>query len=347
MTSEEFFGTILQQYNRQRPFAAFRKPHAEIIKVMLQNDDKLYKTSSYDTNGFVFAPFDDYQEAILFPDEKSEELVIADKIFNQTAVLSSDSESFLDSKKDHVNLVKKGIEAIKQGQFEKVVLSRKEVVNWAEANPIEIFKRLLNSFPTAFVYCWYHPKVGLWLGATPETLLKLKGNQFSTMALAGTQVYKGTLEVVWDAKELQEQQIVTEYIVGNLQKEINDLTCSKTTTLKAGKLLHLQTIINGTLNSNLKQVLQILHPTPAVCGVPKKEAKQFILENEKYNREFYTGFLGELSSDNSELYVNLRCMQLNEDKAIVYVGGGITKDSNPENEWEETFNKAKIMKTVL
>ena len=92
----------------------------------------------------------------------------------------------------------------------------------------------------------------------------------------------------------------------------------------------------------------MLHPTPAVCGLPKEEAKQFILDNELYNRDFYTGFLGELNlKGQTNLYVNLRCMQLKDNRISIYVGGGITADSNAENEWEETVIKAKVMKNAL
>lgn len=112
-----------------------------------------------------------------------------------------------------------------------------------------------------------------------------------------------------------------------------------------------------------------MHPTPAVCGLPKDISKAFILKNENYNREFYTGFLGELNikerksrnvnrhniendayasvKNVSNLYVNLRCMQLVNNHAIVYIGGGITKDSIPEKEWEETVSKSQVIKSIL
>ncbi|HEU0124995.1 MAG TPA: chorismate-binding protein, partial [Flavobacterium sp.] len=103
----------------------------------------------------------------------------------------------------------------------------------------------------------------------------------------------------------------------------------------------------------LEEVIDTLHPTPAVCGLPKKKSKVFILENENYDRTFYTGFLGELNSTftetntSSDLFVNLRCMQIQEDKAILYMGCGITKESIPEKEWEESVNKSMTMKRVL
>ena len=90
-----------------------------------------------------------------------------------------------------------------------------------------------------------------------------------------------------------------------------------------------------------------MHPTPAVCGFPKKESKDFILKNERYDRAFYTGFLGELNMSTSELYVNLRCMEIEKESIHIYVGGGITKESDPEKEWNETVAKSKTIKGVL
>jgi isochorismate synthase len=221
------------------------------------------------------------------------------------------------------------------------------------------------------VYCWFHPKVGLWLGATPETLLQVSNKRFKTMSLAGTKNFEGTLKVNWSSKEINEQKIVTDFIIEKLQTEISDLQVSDTETIKAGSLLHLRAIVSGRLNqkNQLHNILEKLHPTPAVCGYPTKEAKQFILANERYHREFYTGFLGEFNfkerrTRNSNkrnvennaytsvktvtnLFVNLRCMQLKEKKALIYIGGGITSDSIPENEWQETVYKSDTIKKAL
>lgn len=384
MTTEDFFESIAQQFNEELPFVAYRKPNGLTIKAMLQNDDALFKIKDFSKSGFVFAPFDDNEDAILFPSDTSKLISIRNiissavekthplddlrEIDEKIAVFAEITES----KQNHCNLVQKGIDAINKGQFQKVVLSRNESVSLIDANPISIFKKLLNTYNSAFVYIWYHPRVGLWLGATPETLLKIKSNRFSTMALAGTKQYKGTLDVNWDDKNKEEQQYVKNFIVENLKRITNDLNISEVKTIKAGSLLHLKSDISGSLkqdSNNIKRLIKKLHPTPAVCGLPKETTKQFILSNEKYNREFYTGYLGELNlkekqdltsnSKNIEnkayatvntvtnLYVNLRCMQLKKKEAILYIGGGITKDSIPESEWEETLNKAEIIKRVL
>lgn len=355
MNSEDFFESLAQQFKNELPFVAYRKPNVNTIKTILQQDSKLYLITDFTEIGFVFAPFDDKNEAVLIPSEKSKVLIVNDVILSVLIAIGSEESHFKFSedefdKRKHINLVQKGIDAIHDNQFIKVVLSRKESVSISETNPISIFKRLLGEYTSAFVYIWYHPIIGLWLGATPETLLKVEGNRFSTMALAGTQQYKEAIDVQWKSKEKEEQQLVTDYIVDNLREVIEDINISEIKTIKAGSLLHLNSDISGLINNDanyLRLLIKKLHPTPAVCGFPKNRAKAFILNNENYNREFYTGFLGELEADDSTLFVNLRCMQLKNNEAILYVGGGITRDSIPENEWEETHNKAEIIKRVL
>ena len=175
------------------------------------------------------------------------------------------------------------------------------------------------------------------------------------MALAGTQKWNDSENVIWHQKEQDEQQFVTDFIVNELHNKIDNLEITKPYTVKAGKLLHLKTDISGILkqDTNLKNIIQILHPTPAVCGFPKEVAKQFIIENENYNRQFYAGFLGELNKDfdtnenKTDLFVNLRCMKIENNTINFYAGGGITKDSIPEKEWEETVNNTNTMKSCI
>jgi len=371
MTSESFFKRIETQYANQLPFVIYRKPRESNVKAVLQQTDALHIVNDFTENGFVFAPFDASENSVLLPLEFCETLVTSDVSSNEVATFHSNTNFSEEEKQHHIRLVKKGILAINEQLFEKVVLSRKEFVSFHEKSPIAIFKNLLKTYPFAFAYCWYHPKVGLWLGATPETLIKIDGNQFSIMALAGTQAYNHTLDVVWEEKEKEEQKFVTDFIIDNLKPLVESLHISDTETVKAGTLLHLKTIVSARLKSTatLKQLISEIHPTPAVCGLPKETAKQFILANENYNRAFYTGFLGELNFEtikaprsgkrnienrayaitkkSTQLYVNLRCMQLKENQAIIYVGGGITAHSNPEAEWDETVLKSLIIKNIL
>jgi isochorismate synthase len=373
MDLDAFFERIDAHYKQSLPFVVYRKPNAEEVLGLLQSDKLRYTTTDYTETGFVFAPFDDKEASILMPLEHSEQLAaVFSNEENPSENLKSSIVKNQANKAFHVHLVQQGIDAIKNNDLKKVVLSRRETVMLSGSNPLNIFKRLLSKYPTAFVYCFYHPEVGLWLGATPETLLKIDGHRFFTTALAGTQQYKGTLDVEWRPKEKEEQNMVTNYIEDNLKPLVPNLKVEPVETVKAGNLLHLRTNISGTLDFNrlsLKQIIRSLHPTPAVCGLPKDVAKHFVLEHEHYHREFYTGFLGELNfkekkfrrtkrhnAENdafatitkvSNVFVNLRCMQLKFDEAILYVGGGITIDSDPEAEWEETVNKAQTIKSVL
>jgi len=373
MDLETLIERIDTHYNQSLPFVVYRKPNTDIVTAILQSNNRRYTTMDYTKTGFVFAPFDGKDETVLIPLEKSEALFAlaldSETHDGKANLLTSEDNSL---RVYHINLVKKGIEAIHRGELLKVVLSRKEEVPISETKPTAIFRRLMDHYPLAFVYCFYHPKVGTWLGATPETLLKIEGHKFFTTALAGTQKYDGTIDVLWGQKEIEEQQLVTNFIMDSTKSMVSRLNLEEVQTVKAGSLLHLKTNISGTLDLttfDFGTLLKTLHPTPAVCGLPKDNAKQFILKNESYDREYYTGFLGELNfkerksrqtkrhnAENdafatvmnvSNLYVNLRCMQLKPTKALIYVGGGITKASHPEAEWEETVNKTQTIKSVL
>ena len=213
---------------------------------------------------------------------------------------------------------------------------------------LETFQNLISTYPTAFRYLFFHPKIGLWMGATPEQLVKINQNQFETVALAGTQLYSEN--VIWATKEIEEQQFVTDYIVAKVKDKVTKLIISDAKTVKAGNLAHLKSSISGELTADFQanDLIKTLHPTPAVCGLPKENAIDFILKNEGYNRKYYAGFLGEYNKDNqTDLFVNLRCLEVENDVVNIYVGCGITKDSNPEKEFIETENKSMTMRNVL
>ena len=371
MTSSIFFDQLAQQFDKQLPFVAYKKPNQVAVKAMLQDSNQLHFTTNFEESGFVFSPFKNEDNTVLFPLNKSQTISC---LHDSTTVDSKNQLSSainLSAKAKHIKIVEKAIAEIEDGSFKKVVISRVETEAFPVDNTLLLFKKLLATYKTAMVYCWYHPKVGLWLGATPETLLKVEGNRFLTMSLAGTQQYKNTVDVQWQSKEQEEQQLVTDFIVSSLESSVSSINLGTTETIKAGNLLHLQTKISGLLKpeNGLQSVIAKLHPTPAVCGLPKENAKQFILKNEGYNREYYTGFLGEINIKQaktrntnrrnvennaygsvktiSHLFVNLRCLQIKDNQALIYVGGGITKDSVPENEWEETVAKSKTVKNLL
>ncbi len=342
-------------YASKLPFVLYRKPNAKQVIALLQSDETLYKVRNYKEKGFVIAPFIG-EDRVIFPVDKCEVIMTPFKPVDVDSNYTSeiDTENPM-AKKKHISLVEKAIESIKNGQFSKVVLSRKETVVLSNFDLFATFQKLASSYPSAFAYCFYHPKVGLWLGAFSEQLVFVKAKNFRTMAVAGTQLYDDTATIFWEDKEVNEQQLVTDFLVSNLNDISTEISVSNPYTLRAGNLIHLKTDIEGkfTEEVQLKDLLSILHPTPAVCGFPKVAAKDFIVKNEGYDRSFYSGFLGELNFDfetkenSTDLYVNLRCMQVEEHRVHIYVGGGITIDSNAESEWLETVNKSQTIKKIL
>lgn len=341
-----------QSLSEKLPFVIYAKPNNKQVNGVFQKDNKLKYLENFYQNGFVFAPFDDSEKTVLIPFESSdfvkeswnEEQFFENKL-PHTVYVDSDKACFED-------LVKKMISEIEKGQISKIVASRKEDFFVDDLDVVELFQRMFYKYPTAFRYCFYHPKIGLWLGATPEKLLSVEKNILQTMAYAGTQKFEGKTDVVWGEKEKQEQQFVTDFIIKNLNSETENIEVSEPFTSRAGTLLHIRTDIKAKLKNNfsLEKIIRKLHPTPAVCGFPKDLTKQFILKNEGYNRRFYSGFLGELNfGENkiSELYVNLRCMEIQTNKISFYIGCGITKDSIPEKEFFETVNKSVTMKSLF
>ncbi len=360
MNASDAYEKIQNQWDQKLPFVVYNAPDSDRLAMFFQNNDIMYSVEEYSDSGFIFAPFDTAQKTILFPYSKSKfystSIPNHEDIGQRQIETTPQTTEDLTVKTEHIRLVEKGIRAIQSGVIKKVVLSRKEKIKKEESiNPLLLFQRLIDKYAKAFVYLWFHPKVGMWIGATPEILLHSSNQTFFTMALAGTQPYQGSKTPVWEDKEVEEQGIVTDFIVNELSLISSTIHTSATYTHRAGTLLHLRTDIKGELKSQqsgLEDIIKILHPTPAVGGVPKQKAKSFILKNEGYDRKFYTGFLGELNINVEEkvvsnLYVNLRCMELKEKEATLYIGGGITKDSDPGKEWEETVKKTATMKSVL
>jgi isochorismate synthase len=351
-----------------KPFVLYRKPKEGVVRGLYQHSTDLYTITDFTETGFVFAPFNNKHSVIwLKPDE-----VLEAHVEHSTPKVAPEVNAYpfaKDAGVAHKKLVQKGINEIRSGNLNKVVLSTTFKVPIKD-DPVTIYTNLLALYPNAFCYLWYHPKAGLWLGATPEILLSTEGNNLTTMSLAGTLPVEEGEQPVWSNKEIKEQEMVTNYVANVLQEKLENLKKTPLETVRAGSVWHLRTKLFGTYNTkDFGDIITGLHPTPAVCGLPTSMAKAFLEENESYTREYYTGYLGELNSikenlrmvkgkniENkvfrtrrkaSNLYVNLRCMQIKGKEAIIYVGGGITLESDAQQEWEEICNKSKTMLSAL
>jgi isochorismate synthase len=211
-----------------------------------------------------------------------------------------------------------------------------------------VFLRLLDALPSAFVFMVNHPRYGMWMGATPETFLSASNGTLKTQALAGTR--KAGTSGAWGKKEVEEQEYVAAHIRENLRKADVVFREAATATIKAGPVEHLLTRFEITTfnRTTVEMLVSNLHPTPAVCGTPTPAAMSLIRELEPIPRGYYTGFLGPVFSPKEfKLYVNLRSMQVFSNALALRLGGGITKDSVIEHEWEETLLKAQTLLGVL
>lgn len=259
---------------------------------------------------------------------------------------------------DYIAMVKKGIRYIKDEHFYKVVPSKvKKIESKNDLNLGQAFINACQKYPTAFVNLTFSAKTGLWFGATPETLIEdRKGEYFKTMALAATQAKseKSISETSWTQKEIEEQAYVSRFVINCFKKiRLREFEEIGPKTVQAGNLLHLKTSFK--VNTELENfpelgsvMLNLLHPTSAVCGMPKESSFDFLIREEKHNRSYYSGFLGPIHLDGlSHLFVHLRCCQINNQSVTFYAGAGITEDSIAEKEWEETDLKCNILSDVI
>jgi isochorismate synthase len=243
---------------------------------------------------------------------------------------------------------------MKSGEYNKIVLSRVLGMELQNAiNYSQFFKALCNKNEDAFVYFLASQETGIWSGATPETLLRKENKVLETMSVAGTQLSSDyEKDPHWNTKEKEEQHMVSLYIEHLLSElGVKTYEVNGPITLKAGKVVHLKTeysINHAELKNRIGTFIKGLHPTPAVCGLPKAEAFHLIEKAETHKRKLYTGFVGPWNLENkSHLFVNLRCAEFSENKIFAYIGGGLTAASIPKDEWQETKNKSRTILSVV
>lgn len=357
------------------PFAAYRLPQQENYHLILSEKgfQAIGQVDFESLNaGFVFAPFSRNYSKPLFIDAQADLVLDFDTeninisgldcyleinaTSNLTKGFELNQESELENSDRYVGQVERVIGRIKQGEARKVVFSRKKKLGKLSGDNFFLaFKRLCKSYDNAMVSLVNLPSLNqIWMGASPEVLVSQdKEKLFKTMSLAGTQAAFdkdgneiAAEEALWSQKEIEEQAIVSRYIINCLKTiRVRDFEEDGPRTVKAGKLLHLMTsykIDNKKVDfPNLSSVmLDLLHPTPAICGMPKDKAEEIINETEDYNREFFSGYLGPVNiAEESHLFVNLRTIKVENGWVYSFAGGGITADSKPLKEWNETIIK--------
>ena len=244
---------------------------------------------------------------------------------------------------EYLQKLEKAIEIIKQNNLPKLVISRPIAKEISSINLEETYQLLCKKYPNTLCYLLISDEE-IWIGATPEILGKFnkKTNEFFTMSLAGTL----PVDEEWSEKEIEEQKPVTNYISEILKKYVtlSEVEESETYNHISGNIKHLRTDFTAKIEDNrLEELIEELHPTPAICGIPKEFCKEKIIEIEQYNREFYAGYIKIETDEEIYYFVNLRCAKIYKNQVIAFAGGGITALSSPEKEWRETELKSQAI----
>lgn len=251
------------------------------------------------------------------------------------------------SKETHAGQVKWILDKIQAGDIEKIVLSRVKHVGLTIDKPV-VFDELLRRYPNAFVYYLRSAMHGEWMGASPEILIAGSNKEWKTISLAGTLPVNAEGNYAWTEKLRREQAVVTEEILRHLKEmHVEKLTVSEVYHHQAGPVVHLRQDIRFHSDKDANEIVSQLHPTPAVCGLPGEEARNIISKTELHQRRLYTGVIGFRSSDRVNYFVNLRCMQIFPYHVELFLGGGINAQSIPEDEWDETEHKARVLMNIL
>jgi isochorismate synthase len=366
MVNNRTTSAILDQLiENQIAFACWFNPKDECLGMVVGNASDVKLLERFDQlngeAGFVFAPYritEKYPVILLKPAIYLENFENAEQLdFSRIQPFIPENRKAehgsVISKQAYLEMIQETIQTISETELSKVIISRQIPVKRPIESVGNTFLRLNEKTPNAFTYLVNLPVAGIWMGATPEILLKSEGPVFETVSLAGTQVRKYTGEdYYWNTKDIEEQAFVSRYMLDVFFNfDIHKYKTTGPETMESGKVAHLKTSFffpAEKIENCLGNFVAELHPTPAVCGLPKDLADEFILKTEKHDRKYYTGYLGPWKLNQQvNLFVNLRCMEVTGEEFILYAGGGITAHSVPEKEWDETNQKAATLLAVI
>lgn len=359
--------------------AVWREPGDNIIRGIIDfGETKWTEKVVFEEmpSGFLFAPYDRHGQphfiraSVCFTIGKSLETLEGpprtcreirrhlEKTTYEPAGIRIEEEAADTGHDQYTDLISEAVASIRQGEFLKVVPARSKEVIMNNLPVPATFLRLSATYPEAFVSAVFTQEHGLWMGASPELLVRVReGKFFETISLAGTQPFRPDVtpgDITWTQKEIEEQALVSRYIINCFKKiRLREFEEIGPKTVVAGNLIHLRTRfivdMEATGFPELGTVmLELLHPTSAICGMPLEKADAWLKQHENLDREFFSGYLGPVNLENkTSLFVNLRCMKIIGPSVRFYAGAGVTEDSQPEKEWLETELKMNTLLNVI
>jgi menaquinone-specific isochorismate synthase len=256
--------------------------------------------------------------------------------------------------------VRDALAAIDEGRVSKVVLARTlDVITETRLDPIEVVRNLWTENRGSHAF-YFEPEEGCaLLGAAPETVTTVSEGRFHATAVAGT-VARGESAseqqrfaelLLASAKEGVEHRIALDDMVARLGSLADEIHAqSEPHVLTLARIQHLETEIRARLpeGTSALTVLDALHPTPAVCGLPRDAAFEFLENEEPFERGWYAGPVGWFDLDGNGVFVPaLRCAVVRDLRWRLFAGAGIVEGSDPGLEWDETSIKFEPMLRAL
>ncbi len=254
---------------------------------------------------------------------------------------------------DWAGIVDAAVKSIAAEDLDKVVLARSvRVESSASVAILRVFRQLAMSYPECFDFAWksHH---SVFMGASPELLATVRGGRFRSNPLAGSAA-RGEGEdddgaigaaLLASAKDQEEHRLVVDDMRSRLEGLVSGLVVPDGPVLKKmATVQHLSTVIEGDVapGTGVLDIVDVVHPTPAVGGVPRREAVEYIAAHEPLDRGWYTGGIGWLTpSGDGEIAIGLRCGLVNGSTTTLFAGAGIVADSDPASEVLETRLKLR------
>ncbi len=245
-------------------------------------------------------------------------------------------------------LINKGIQLVEEGNLDKIVLASRVKIDFKnQLNLINILKKLKTNQPNTCRYVWRRNSKDIIFGASPEKLFSFMKPDLVLEAIAGTVSSDLNPDSLMESsKDIKEHNYVLEYLIKSLEVlKINNYTQSSLKVTSFGDISHLQTLVYSKIHNICPfDLLRVLHPSPAVCGTPKKEAMNWINTLESFSRGNYASPIGWVDSEgNSEFRVAIRGARYIDQNLEFTAGSGLVKGSISNKEIEEIQLKIKSL----
>ncbi len=295
------------------------------------------------------------------------ELLILENEFNKLNFKDKEIQSRIEKPIKIINLpeyrdwektVDNIVKAIKLRNFNKIVLARKIIYQFEnKINPIEIMYKLKKDLLNRYNFLFQFEEGISFIGSSMERLYKRKKQEIKSEGIAGS--IKRGHDIISDKnlinklknskKDNMEQDFVVNFIQKQLSGLCQSLKQSNKKILKLKEISHLKTEFIGFLNDNVNEIdiINSLHPTPAVGGDPWDIVSKNISKYESFDRGWYAGIIGYIGNDSADFSVALRSGLIYNNSLSLYVGVGIVEGSKPGKEWEEGNCKTKNYEDIF